>query len=170
MQAEPEVILFGISPVEVVKTMSVAFEKDIERQLRAISPRAELAQLEKIRAVLAASEAGWSQREIARRVGVEQPEISRLLKKARLRPEVRQRTPREVMLRYAVGELTHEQMMDELEHWDYTFGGPPEDDPAADVYVRGSWDQIERAGDLLSDDDYQRLLEVTAARRAASRH
>ena len=72
--------------------------------------------------------------------------------------------------RYAVGELTHEQMMDELEHWDYTFGGIPEDDPAADAYVRGSWDQIERAGDLLSDDDYQRLFEVTAVQRAASRH
>lgn len=150
--------------------MSVAFEKDIERQLRAISPRAELAQLEKIRAVLAAAEAGWSQRDIARRVGVEQPEISRLLKKARLRPDVCERTPREVVLRYAVGELTHEQMMDELEHWDYTFGGIPEDDPAADAYVRGSWDQIERAGDLLSDDDYQRLFEVTAVQRAASRH
>lgn len=150
--------------------MSVAFENDIERQLRAISPRAELAQLEKIRAVLAAVEAGWSQRQIASRVGVEQPEISRLLKKARLRPDVRERTPREVLLRYAVGELDHAQMMDELEHWDYTFGGPPEGDPNADVYVRGSWDQIERAGDLLSDADYQRLFEVTAARRAASRH
>lgn len=79
--------------------MSVMFEKDIERQLRAISPRAELAQLEKIRAVLAAAEAGWPQREIARRVGLEQPEISRLLKKARLRADVRERTPREVLLR-----------------------------------------------------------------------
>ncbi|MFD6677626.1 hypothetical protein ACFWDA_25110 [Rhodococcus zopfii] len=150
--------------------MSVAFEKDIERNLRAISPRAELAQLEKLRAVLAAAEAGWKHRQIAPRVGVTQPEISRLLKAARLRADVRERTPREVLLRYAVGEIDHEQMMDELEHWDYTFGGPPADDPAADVYVRGTWDQIERAGDLLSDDDYQRLFEVTAARRAASRH
>ncbi|MCD5422488.1 hypothetical protein LRS71_23530 [Rhodococcus pyridinivorans] len=120
-------------------------------------------------AVLAAAEAGWPQREIARYVGVEQPEISRLLKRARLWPDVRERTPREVLLRYAVGEIDHRQMMNELEHWDYTFGGPPADDPAADVYVRGSWDQIERAGDLLSDDDYQRLFEVTAAQQAASR-
>jgi hypothetical protein len=52
---------------------------------------------------------------------------------------------------------------------DYTFGDPPEGDPNVDVYVRGSWDQIERAGDLLSDTDYQRLFEVTAARRVASR-
>ncbi|NLV80583.1 MAG: hypothetical protein GXY65_14850 [Rhodococcus sp.] len=149
--------------------MTIAFENDIERQLRAISPRAELERLEKLRAVLAAAEAGWSQRDIARRVGVEQPEISRLLKKARLRPDVRERTPREVLLRYAVGELTHEQMMTELEHWDYTFGGTPADDPAADVYVRGTWDQIERAGDLLSDEDYQRLFDATASQRAASR-
>lgn len=149
--------------------VSTSFEKDIERQLRAVSPRAELAQLEKLRAVLAAAQAGWSQRQIAQCVGVEQPEISRLLKTARLRPEVRERTPREVLLRYAVDELDHEQMMNELEHWDYTVGGLPADDPTADVYVRGSWDQIERAADLLSDNDYQRLLEVTAARRAASR-
>ena len=76
---------------------------------------------------------------------------------------------REVLLRYAVGELDHEQMMDELERWDYTFGGPLEGDPNTDVYVRGSWDQIERTRDLLSDDDYQRLFEVTAEQRATSR-
>ncbi|MFZ2177521.1 MAG: hypothetical protein WAW17_26535 [Rhodococcus sp. (in: high G+C Gram-positive bacteria)] len=149
--------------------MSVAFEKDIEQQLRAVSPRAELSRLEKLRAVLAAAEAGWSQRVIARLVGVEQPEISRLLKAARLRPGVRERTPREVLLRHAVGELDHDRMMAELEGWEYTFGGPPADDLDADAYVRGTWDQIERAGDLLSDADYQRLLEVTAERRAAGR-
>ena len=146
--------------------MSEAFDSDIERRLRAISPRAELARLEKMRAVLDAVEAGWSQREIARLIGVEQPEISRLLKAARLRPEVRERTPREVMLRCAAGEIANEQMMRELEDWDYTFGGPPEDDPVADSYVPGSWDQIERAADLLSDDDYQRLVEVITSRRA----
>lgn len=160
-------IQFGILPGREVIAVSEAFESDIERRLRAISPRAELARLEKMRAVLDAVEAGWSQRQIARLIGVEQPEISRLLKAARLRPEVRERTPREVLLRCAVGEIAHEEMMSELEGWDYTFGGPPEDGLGADSYVRGSWDQIERAADLLSDDDYQRLVEVTRSRRAA---
>lgn len=149
--------------------MSVAFEDDIEQQLRAVSPREELSRLEKLRAVLAATEAGWPQREIARRVGVKQPEVSRLIKAANLRPDVRVRTPREVLLRRAVGEIDHERMMDELLHWDYTFGGAPNDDSDSDAYVRGSWDQIERAGDLLSDPDYQRLLDATSTRRAVGR-
>lgn len=147
----------------------MVFEDGIEQQLRAVSPREELSRLEKLRAVRAAAEAGWPQREIARRMGVTQPEVSRLVKTANLRPEVRERTPREVLLRHAVGEIDRETMMDELVHWEYTFGGPPDDDPASDSWVRGSWDQIERAGDLLDDEDYQRLVDGTALRRAAGR-
>jgi hypothetical protein len=36
-------------------------------------------------------------------------------------------------------------------------------------YLAATGGDLDRAGDLLSDTDYQRLLEVTAARRAASR-
>lgn len=145
--------------------MSVAYEPEIERQLRAVPARNELARILKLRAVNAAVAAGWTQRKIADEIGVEQPEVSRLAKAARLTPEVCKRSPREVLLEYAVGTISHTAMMNELEHWDYTFG---ETDPTGEIYLPGTWDQIERAGDLLSDDDYQHLFEQTAARRAAA--
>ena len=46
-----------------------------------------------------------------------------------------------MLLRYAIGELDHEEMMNALEHWDYTFDSPPADDPNAYAYVRSTWDQ-----------------------------
>ncbi|MEV0945074.1 hypothetical protein [Rhodococcus sp. NPDC049939] len=145
--------------------MSYADEHDIERLLRAVPARSELAKKLKLRAVSEAIKAGWTQRQIAERVGVEQPEISRLAKAARLTPEVCERGPREVLLEYAAGLIDHTAMMDELEHWDYTFGRL---DPTGETYLRGTWDQIEHAGDLISDADYERLFELTASRRVAS--
>ncbi|MFW0786401.1 hypothetical protein AAFP35_18020 [Gordonia sp. CPCC 206044] len=147
----------------------VDHDHEVQRLLRAVTARAELHRLQKLRAVLAASKEGWSQRDIAASLGVTQPEVSRLAKAARLQPNVGHRTPREVLLEHAVGEVSHDDMMRELLAWDYTFGGAPTEDPDADAYVRGTWDQIERAGDLLDDDDYQQLLDATARDRAASR-
>lgn len=146
--------------------MSVAYEPEIERRLRAVPARNELSKILKLRAVNDAVQAGWTQRKIAERVGVEQPEVSRLAKTARLTPEVCERSPREVLLEYAAGIIDHAAMMDELEHWDYTFGTT---DPTGEIYLPGTWDQIDRAGDLISDTDYRRLLELTAARRKAGR-
>lgn len=146
--------------------MSVSYEPDIERRLRAVPARNELARILKLRAVSDAVKAGWTQRKIAEEIGVEQPEVSRLAKAARLTPDVCERSPREVLLEYAAGMIDHAAMMNELEHWDYTFG---QTDPTGEVYLPGTWDQIERARDLLSDDDYQRLFNLTADRRAAAR-
>lgn len=146
--------------------MSVVYEPEITRQLRAVPARTELSKILKLRAVDAAVRAGWSQDRIAEQIGVRQPEVSRLAKAARLTPEVCTRSPREVLLEYAAGMIDHTAMMDELAGWDYTFGHT---DPTGEVYLPGSWDQVERAGDLLSDADYRRLFELTAARRAAGR-
>ncbi|MGG7104856.1 hypothetical protein [Rhodococcus sp. 24CO] len=70
------------------------------------------------------------------------------------------------MLEHAAGRIGHEQMMKELGSWDYTFGHIASDDPIGESYVRGSWDQIERAGELLTDDDRRALSEATAKERA----
>lgn len=147
--------------------MSVAYEPEITRQLRAVPARTELAKILKLRAVDAAVRAGWNQDRIATQIGVTQPEVSRLAKTARLTPEVCERSPREVLLEYAAGMIDHPAMINELTHWDYTFGHT---DPTGEVYLPGTWDQIERAGDLISDTDYRHLLEATdAARRAVGR-
>lgn len=143
--------------------MSTAYSPDIDRQLKAVPALTELAKILKLRAVHAAVQAGLSQTQIAAAIGVTQPEVSRLAKAARLTPEACERGPREVLLEYAAGRIDHTAMMDELASWLYTFGRT---DPTGEVYLPGTWDHIERAGDLLSDEDYQRLFSLTAVQRA----
>jgi predicted XRE-type DNA-binding protein len=138
----------------------------IERDLRAIPAEKELLQLKLLRAVGKATDEGVPQRTIAVMLGVAQPEVSRIVKKLRLNPAARDRSPREVMLEHAGGRISREQMISELAGWEYTFGRVAVDDPVGQSYQRGSWDQIERAGDLLTDEDRRVLFEVTASRRA----
>nr|WP_024794039.1 hypothetical protein [Tomitella biformata] len=144
----------------------MAYSPDIDRQLRAVPALTELAKILKLRAVNAAVQAGLNQTEIAAAIGVTQPEVSRLAKAARLIPEVCERGPREVLLEYAAGRIGHGAMMDELANWPYTFGRT---NPTGEVYLPGTWDQVERAGDLISDEDYQRLFTLTAAQRGGVR-
>ena len=144
----------------------MTIEYGIERDLRAIPAEKELLQLKLLRAVGKATDENVPQRTIAAMLGVAQPEVSRILKKLRLNPAARDRSPREVMLEHAAGRISHEQMMNELRDWDYTFGRIAPDDPIGESYVRGSWDQIERAGELLTDDDRRALFEATAKGRA----
>lgn len=127
---------------------------------------ASIIRISSLRAVARATDSGIPQRTIAKDLSVTQPEVSRTLKKLRLNPAARQRSPREVLLEYAAQRLDHDAMMAELTAWPYAFGHVAVDDPAAESYVRGSWDQIERAGDLLGDDDYRVLLAATADRCA----
>lgn len=139
---------------------------DMERVLRAIPAERELLQLKLLRAVAHATDNGIPQRVIAKNLAVTQPEVSRIVKKLRLNPAARERSPREVLLEHAATLIDHDTMIAELTAWPYTFRHVAADDPAGDNYVRGSWDQIERAGDLLDDEDYRVLLAATADRRA----
>ncbi len=66
--------------------MSHAYEPEIGRRLRAVPARNELTKILKLRAVHDAVQAGWTQHRIADELGVEQPEVSRLAKTARLTP------------------------------------------------------------------------------------
>lgn len=141
----------------------------VTRDLRAIPATKELFQRQVMRALSRAVAAGLTQREISTLVEVSQPEISRLLKKAAARPELLERGPRDVLLEHAANLIDHEQMMRELLDWPYTFGRFPDDDPMGETYLPGTWDQIERAGDLLTDEDYRRLLEATSTGRRAHR-
>lgn len=139
---------------------------DMERDLRAIPAERELLQIKLLRAVAHATDNGIPQRVIAKNLAVTQPEVSRIVKKLRLNPAARQRSPREVLLEHAAKVLDHDAMIVELAAWPYTFGHTPCDDPVGESYVPGSWDQIERAGDLLDEEDYRVLLAATAGRRA----
>ncbi|MET4050645.1 MULTISPECIES: hypothetical protein [unclassified Rhodococcus (in: high G+C Gram-positive bacteria)] len=139
---------------------------DMERDLRAIPAERELLQLKLLRAVAHATDNDIAQRVIAKNLAVTQPEVSRIVKKLRLNPAARERSPREVLLEHAAKLLDHDAMVAELTSWPYTFGHIADGDLAGESYVRGTWDQIERAGDLLVDEDYRVLLAATADRRA----
>lgn len=126
----------------------------------------ELADLRLLREVVRAHDAGRSQSAIAAKLGLTQPGIHKMLVRGRFTPEVGEWTPWEVVLRYAAGETTHDQMLDTLADWEWTVTSFPVEDgnPLSEAIERGSWEDVGRAvrAGYLSDDDYAELFERTA--------
>lgn len=117
-------------------------------------------------ALVAAAEAGRTQRDIAAALNVTQPRVTQLLARARRRPQSWQRDPRQIGLEYAAGELTHAQMVKELVEWPWTYGHLGDADSAwPEGYMRGSWDELhglEHDG-LISAEDYAYINEHVPA-------
>lgn len=125
----------------------------------------ELAEIRLLRAAARAYEGGRSQVAIADALGVSQAAVSKMLVRARLTPEVQDATPWEVALRYAAGELTHDQMIDTFTAWSWTHDLFLDSDSVwPEQYVPGSWQDLVRAADegYISDQDYALLFERTA--------
>lgn len=125
----------------------------------------ELADLRLLREVVRAHDAGRSQSAIAAKLGLTQPGVHKMLVRARFTPDVGECTPWEVLLRYAAGEITHNEMLDTLAEWKWTMTSFPEDgNPLSEAIERGSWEDVGRAvrAGYLSDDDYAALFERTA--------
>ncbi|MFD5330063.1 hypothetical protein, partial [Streptomyces sp. NPDC127092] len=78
---------------------------DVERDLRAIPAEKELLQIKLLRAVAHATDNQVPQRVIAKNLAVKQPEVSRIVKKLRMNPSVRDRSPREVLLEHAAKRI-----------------------------------------------------------------
>jgi len=84
---------------------------------------------------------------------------------ARAAPEVASDSPWEVALRYAAGELSHDQMIEVFTAWPWTHDHFLDDASVwPEQYVRGSWQDLVRAADegLLTGEDYALLFERTA--------
>lgn len=105
-----------------------------------------------------------SQVEIARRLGVTQPSISQALKSAGRVPDPRDgfsgADPYEIAQRYAAGELSREQLVEELSRWEYR-PHDPGDGYDWTTYEPGEWDEtVGRAlDDGLLDDATYRLIQ-----------
>lgn len=143
-------------------------ERDAHRDPLVIARAAtELAARRRLAAAVAAADAGRTQRDIAAALNVTQPAIAQLLARARRWPQEWERTPRQIALEYAAGELTPEQMRKEFVEWPWTHGhldgpdGPDGEWP--EMYVRGSWDELLDAVSehLISDDDYEHVFTKT---------
>ena len=132
----------------------------------------ELADLRLLRAVVGASEAGRSQSAIAAKLGLTQPGVHKMLVRARVTPEVAERSPWEVALCYAAGELTHEQMIGTLAGWQWTVTTFPAEqgNPWSEAIERGSWEDVGRAvrAGYLSPDDYGDILPALQGRDSCS--
>lgn len=93
-----------------------------------------------------------TQTEAARRLGTSQANVSKL--RARPAEPVRDgfsgASPHEVCLRHAAGQITDEQLVDELTRWDYAAGDYRTDGFNADlVHLPGSFDDVQ---DAMYDD------------------
>jgi transcriptional regulator with XRE-family HTH domain len=109
-----------------------------------------------------------SQSELSRQLRVSQPAINETVRKAEklapVRPGFSGATPYEIAQRYSVGELSREQLIEELSRWEYAPGQVTNgyDDLLFDV--PGSFDDVVRAlnDGLIDDDTYEIILMADA--------
>lgn len=120
----------------------------------------ELNRIDSLRVCFEANNKGLPQAEIARRLAISQPEVSRILKKIKNFPDLLDRTPREVILDFHAEKISHDQMMEELLNWRYSFADDAEPGNPEGALTSGDWDQIVDAvhRDLIDMADYEALL------------
>lgn len=152
--------------------MSTQLE-DRAREARLLRRRSELDRLTYRRKVAELAPLG-SQREIARALGIAQPNVSKTLKVAASAPPLVDgfsgADPYEIAERFSVGELTLFELVDELLRWDYL---PTQHTNGYDdllFSVPGSWDDVNRARSegLIDGATYDFLLREGAAHDARS--
>lgn len=131
-------------------------------ELMVARSRIEIADLKykrKLKALRHSPERQLSQARIARSLHISQPALSKALKSSESIGDVPEgfsgASPREICQLYAVGELSRDQVIDELSRWPYS--APIRSDDAWDdlrVSLPGSWDEVDYAAeDGLIDDD-----------------
>lgn len=128
-----------------------------ERLLQA-RERRELAERDIRRSIYLLADGGMSQRAIASAAGLSQAEVSRRL--ARRRGDDAERTPREVIMQRAAGEIDTARMLSELIEMSMTHRAPSKSaafDNAATI--RGAVKQVAAAFQegLLSEAEYEQI-------------
>lgn len=128
--------------------------------------RAEVATLDYRRSLKHLERQGRTQVEIARALGISQPSLHSALKTARTVPEAEPgfsgAGPYEICQRYSIGQISREELVDQLSRWEYAPIPQPEwlEDivPAPEP---GSWFEVERAMDegLIDDAIYDEVQD-----------
>lgn len=135
-------------------------------ELDEVAARLRLDNRELLRVVARARQAGMRQRAIEKHLDVSQTTVHRLLRQTSENPRALDPTPAEIIDRRTAGQISTEQMMEQLLHWTFTFGTVPTlGGVSTDAYEPGSWDEVERAfyRGQLSDDELGRLMDKNKA-------
>ena len=140
-------------------------EKPSVEGMRLLQQRQVVDRLDYLRGLRGLAES-MTQTELAKRLGIAQPSISSALqtavKVADVRPGFSGASPYEIAQRYAAGELSGEQVVDELVRWEYV---PRPQSDGYDWLTTGSdvgtWVEVEKAlrDGLLDDATYDAILE-----------
>lgn len=142
----------------------------IEDELARVYAVGELNRVDLLRTVSQARDKGLTQTQIANRLSISQPEVHRILRKVHNFPDLLVLNPREIILRFHAGRISHDEMMNQLIGWTYTFARAAEPANPESVMIPGTWDQLADAvyRDLLSARDYEHLVAASGpARRSA---
>lgn len=129
-------------------------------------------------AIARISDAGVPQTEIAVQLKTNQPQVSRWAAKGRTLLAVVDggklgRSPYHVAERYSRGEITRDQVIDALTHWEYVPAETKTQGLHDDLlnYVPGSFDDVEAASldELIDEEIYTAALDALKAQTAAAR-
>ncbi|WP_180357948.1 MULTISPECIES: helix-turn-helix domain-containing protein [Actinomycetes] len=133
------------------------------RTLVRLHHQSEIVDMDERRAMLQLAAGGVSQREIAALLGVTQPTVNGILKRAANLPQPAEgfssATPMEACKRYAAGLLARDQLVDELVRFPYAaVERDPFDDFSADP--PGAWSEVEDAEGLglIEEDVYEEIF------------
>lgn len=141
----------------MTQTLTLERIADSRRRSRALAAWTDLQTLRTVDRSIAD---GIGQDVIARALGISQPAVSKLARRARALGDLDSRTPREVILERAIGMIDTEAMLSELRTWTYA-PGRFDDDTATEPesYLPGLRGQLEDAAvdGLLSREEFEQL-------------
>ncbi len=100
---------------------------------------------------------GWTDEQIGEHLSVDPKDCTVARRQLAEGEEIRPVTPYELGLRRCVGQLSTEDMMNQLRTWPYTFG-----ELHIDFYVGGTWDDVERLNrfHFMTDEEYEELRAI----------
>lgn len=155
---------------------SVRRDSVTDAELRKVGAQHRLAAYREQSVIVAAALAGRSQTVVAKLLGVSQPHVSRTL--AAVRREnggalhIAPLSVLNIIDQRDADEIDTDTMLKMLSELDYTEGYVADiDGVCTDVYVRGSWDDVEFAyqQDKLTFEEYEQLFPACLRRRSTSR-
>lgn len=126
--------------------------------------RKEMDELDYRRALRRLDQRGYSQREIAKWLGIAQPSVLSALRTAAKTPMplagFSGATPYEICQRYAAGLLGRPQLVDELARFPYVKGGYTDGYDSLIVDPPGTWFEVQDAArrGLIEDDVYEEVF------------